>query len=155
MAGVRKVHEQSYLLRHEHMNGAGRLFGGTLMAWIDDIAGIAARSYSGRDVTTACVDHLNFLEGARLNDMIVLTAQVSYVGSTSMEVTVKTWCEKLDGSRDLVNAAYLVMVAMDENGRPCPAPAFTPETEAEKEEWEAAHQRYLLRKERQKQERRR
>lgn len=32
--------EQVYQVRPEHLNGAGRLFGGRLMEWIDELAGL-------------------------------------------------------------------------------------------------------------------
>lgn len=137
--------EQSYILRPEHMNGNGRLFGGQLMMWIDDIAGIAARRYCKRNITTAGIDNLDFLAGAFTNETIVLNASVTYVGKTSMEVTVKTYAETLDGTRTLTNVAHLVEVAIDERGNACPVPPFEPETEEEKEEWARGKLRYEAR----------
>lgn len=52
--------EQSYLLMHRHINGYGRLFGGQLVAWIDELAGLVGRRHCGHEITTACIDNLNF-----------------------------------------------------------------------------------------------
>ena len=38
--------EQVYQIRPEHLNGAGRLFGGRLMAWIDEVAGLVGIRHS-------------------------------------------------------------------------------------------------------------
>ena len=50
--------EQSYLLMHRHINGYGRLFGGQLVAWIDELAGLVGRRHCGHEITTACIDLL-------------------------------------------------------------------------------------------------
>ena len=132
----------------QHVNGAQRLFGGQLMAWIDVVAGVAARRHSGRTVTTASVDELSFLNPANLDDMVVLAARVTYVGRTSMEVRVDTYVERPDGRRDPVNRAYLVLVALDESGKPTEVPDLAVETEEERAEWADGERRKLLRKER-------
>ena len=44
--------EQSYLLMHRHINGYGRLFGGQLMQWIDELAGIVSMRHAGGRITT-------------------------------------------------------------------------------------------------------
>ena len=140
--------EQVQIIMPQHVNGAQRLFGGQLMAWIDVVAGVAARRHSGRTVTTASVDELSFLNPANLDDMVVLAARVTYVGRTSMEVRVDTYVERPDGRRDPVNRAYLVLVALDESGKPTEVPDLAVETEEERAEWADGERRRLLRKER-------
>ena len=140
--------EQVQIIMPQHVNGAQRLFGGQLMAWIDVVAGVAARRHSGRTVTTASVDELSFLNPANLDDMVVLAARVTYVGRTSMEVRVDTYVERPDGHRDPVNRAYLVLVALDESGKPTEVPDLAVETEEERAEWADGERRRLLRKER-------
>ena len=48
--------ENTYLIMNKHINSYGRLFGGVLMQWIDEMAGIVAHRHAGTIVTTACVD---------------------------------------------------------------------------------------------------
>ena len=105
--------EQTYLIMHRHINGYGRLFGGQLMQWIDEIAGIVSKRHAGTEVTTAAIDNLNFKAGAYLNDTVVLIGRLTYVGSSSMEVRVDTYVEALDGTRRMINRAYVVMVSID------------------------------------------
>lgn len=138
--------EQSHLLMYPDINGSGRLFGGQLLRWIDEVAGITARRHCGRNVTTVAIDNLYFKAGAHLNDTVVLIARVTYVGRTSMEVRVDTYTESFDGLRRPINRAYFVMVAMDENDRPTECPGLIIENESEKAEWEAGERRRELRK---------
>ena len=142
--------ETCCFMRNQHLNGLGRLFGGTLMAWIDEIAGVVARRHCNNLVITACIDNLNFKEGARLQDLIVLTGRITYVGGTSMEVRVDTYVESLDGTRKTINTAYVVLVAIDENDNPCRVPRFIPQDVRAKVDWENGRRRYELRKQRQK-----
>ena len=124
----------------QHCNGYAipRLFGGQIMAWIDVTGAVAARRYAQKAVTTVCIDHLTFLKPAYLNDTVVLEAFVTWTGRTSMEVRVDSMVERLDGSRELINRAYLVFVALDEEGKPTEVPLFVPETDEEKAEYHTA-----------------
>ena len=131
----------------QHCNGYRnpRLFGGQIMAWIDIVGAVAARRYTQSAVTTVCVDNLNFLSAAYLNDTIVQEAVVTWTGRTSLEVRVDSYVEQLDGTRSRVNRAYLVFVAIDDDGQPIPVRPFTPQTEPEIAEYEAAVRRRKIR----------
>ena len=141
---------QTQIVLNEHINGAGRLFGGRLMEWIDIVAGVAARRHSGRNVTTASVDTLSFKAPAYLNDTVSIEGVVTCTGRTSMEVRVDTYVEALDGQRSMINRAYLVLVALDAQGHPTPVPPLLAETDEERSEQEAGLRRNALRKQRQK-----
>ena len=71
--------EQFRLLKYEDINGANRLFGGKLMAWIDEVAGVTARRHCEAQVTTACIDNLQFKEPAFLGDMVVIIGRMTYI----------------------------------------------------------------------------
>ncbi len=142
--------EQSYLVMHRHINGYGRLFGGQLMMWIDELGGIVGKRHAECEITTACVDQLNFKTPIYLNDTAVLVGRVTHTGRTSMEVRVDTYAESLNGQRRLVNTAYLVEVAIDENGKGVEVPGLICETPEQKMEWEGGERRYQLRKQRKK-----
>lgn len=142
--------EQIQILMPEHINGAGRLFGGKLVEWIDVVAGVVARRHSGRNVITAAIDNLQFKAGAYVNDTLVLIGRVTHVGRTSMEVRVDTYVETLTGQRSVVNRAYLVLVALDDDGNPVEVPGLLPEGEAERAEWAAGERRRDLRTRRRK-----
>ena len=131
----------------QHCNGYAkpRLFGGQIMAWIDVVGAVAARRYTQTGVTTVCIDHLTFLKPAYLNDTVVQEAVVTWTGRTSLEVRVDSYVEQLDGTRKRVNRAYVVFVALDDEDRPVPVPPFTPKTDAECREYEAAERRREIR----------
>ena len=136
---------QIVLAQHCNGNAKPRLFGGQLMSWIDVVGAVAARRFTQTAVTTVCVDNLNFINPAFLNDIVVQQARVTWSGRTSLEVRVDTFVERSDGRRELVNCAYLVFVAIDENDQPIEVRQFVPQTEEEKKEYEAAIQRRKIR----------
>ncbi len=138
--------EQVHILMPQHINGNQRLFGGRLMEWIDVVAAVVARRHCGTDVTTVYVDNLHFRSAAFINDTIVLKGEITYVGNSSMEVRVRTYIEYLDGRREKVNQAYLVMVSIDEEQRPKTVPRLRLETEEQKLEWEHGARRRELRR---------
>lgn len=142
------VTEQIQPVFYSHLNSQKRLFGGELVSWIDIVAGSVARRHSGRNVTTAEIDSLQFKSPIFANNVVVLHGKITYVGRTSMEVRVDSYVEELTGKRNLVNTAYLVLVALDENGKPTPVPQLICDTEEEKTEWTAGQKRRDLRKQR-------
>ena len=87
--------EQTYLLMHRHINGYGRLFGGQLMQWIDELAGIVSMRHAGGRITTASIDNLNFKAGAYLNDTIVLIIMEEEPGVQSRYCSISSGEAKL------------------------------------------------------------
>ncbi|MDF2474059.1 MAG: thioesterase superfamily protein [Anaerocolumna sp.] len=138
--------EQIQILMPIHINGKGRLFGGKLVEWIDIVGGVVARRHCECNVITAAIDNLQFKEGAFLNDTLVLVGRLTYVGNTSMEVRIDTYVEDLSGIRKPINRAYLVFVALGEDGKPVRVPRLLLENESEKAEWQGALKRNELRR---------
>ena len=136
------------IVRPNHLNGANRLFGGILMQWIDEVAGIVAKRHAMTNVITASVDNLTFVRGAFQNEMVVIIGKLTWVGTSSMEVLVETYVENIKRERSLINKAYLVMVSIDENDKPVKVPRLTLETEEQKVEWKNAEIRHMIRRER-------
>ena len=137
-----------HMVRPNHLNGAGRLFGGALMQWLDEAAGTVAMRHAHCNVITASVDNLRFIRGAYNGEIIVIIGKVTYVGRTSMEVRLDTYVEHLEnGMRQPINRAYFTMVAMDENDQPRTVPRLILETESDRADWEAAEKRREMRRE--------
>ena len=137
--------ETIYMIRPTHLNSAGRLFGGILMQWIDEAAGLVAIRHSRRNVTTVSVDNLQFLKGAYQGDTVIIKARLTYVGRTSMEVEVKTYKEDVDRKSELINQAYFTMVALDENDKPTPVPRLELQSEEQKAEFKKGEIRRNMR----------
>ena len=142
--------ETVHLVRPTHLNGANRLFGGLLMQWIDEVAGIVAKRHSGGNVTTASVDNLTFLKGAYQNDMIVIKGKLTWVGNSSMEVCVDTYVETPSGERNRINNAHFMMVALDENDKPVKVPSLILQTDDERLAWAHGEERRRIRIQRKK-----
>lgn len=130
-------------------NNYGTLFGGKLMAYIDDVAGISAMRHARNHVVTASSDSVDFLHPINEGNSVCLESFVTYTGRTSMEVFVKVVAEDLlTGERNVCAMSFLTMVALDKNGNPTEVPQIIPETEEEKHLFETAKVRATQRKER-------
>lgn len=140
--------EQQYLIRPSHINHYGRLFGGQLLYWIDELAGIVAIRHSGATVTTAAIDNLQFKAPAYEGELVVLQGQVTYVGRSSMEIRVDTYTESMDGVRKMINRAYIDMVAINSDGQPVEVPGLLIQTPEQQAEHDAAAKRKALRTQR-------
>ena len=140
--------ETVHFVRPSDLNGANRLFGGILMQWIDEVAGIVAKRHSMCTVTTAAVDNLSFLHGAYQNDLIVIKGKLTWVGSTSMEVCEDTYVETPAGQRTRINNAHFIMVAVDQNGAPVRVPRLILQTPEEELAWANGEERRRIRAER-------
>ena len=137
--------ETVHIVRPTHLNGAGRLFGGILMQWIDEVAGIVAKRHCMGNVTTASVDNLTFLHGAYQNDLIVIKGKMTWVGTSSMEVCVDTYVETPDGQRRRINNAHFMMVAIDKDDKPFTVPRLILQTDDEHLAWEHGEERRRIR----------
>ena len=137
--------ETIHIVRPNHLNGANRLFGGIMMQWIDEVAGIVAKRHSMCNVTTASVDNLTFLHGAYQNEMVVIKGKMTWVGNTSMEVCVDAYVENISGEQRRINNAHFMMVALDENDKPVKVPGLILQTEDEKLAWEHGEERRRIR----------
>ena len=114
-------------------NFLGNVHGGEIMKLIDTAAGIAASRHAEGPTVTAALDQMSFLHPVRVGNVVTVKAQVNDVGRTSMEVGVRVEAEDLmTGERTHTSSAYLVFVALDENGRPRPVPPIVPQNEDER-----------------------
>ena len=123
-------------------NPYGNVFAGAIMRYIDEVAAMVAMKHAERNVVCAHADEVDFFEPVHIGELLVLKASVNHVGRTSMEVGVRVEAENpVKGTRRHVASAYLVMVALDENGRPTEVPDIIPETEEEKRRYREAEER--------------
>jgi len=126
-------------------NPLNNLFGGELLARMDRAASIAARRHSRRIVVTASVNHVAFNRAIPLGSVVTIEAKVSRTFRTSMEIFIDVWIEDREsGSRTKANEAIYTFVAVDETGRPVEVPLVEPQTEIEKQRFEAALRRKQL-----------
>ena len=137
--------EREYIVQTEHLNSMGTLFGGQLMSWMDAAAGAAGIRYSSMPVTMVAVDDMQIKAPAYPGDKLVYKSRVTHVGTTSMEILVEIDIEDTDKGRRTISQAYFIGVALDDDGRPAPAPPLLVETSEEQKHWEDAEKRKALR----------
>ena len=125
-------------------NVLGNLMGGQLLNWMDITAGISAQRHSQRVVVTASVNNVSFNQPIRLGDVVTIEAKVSRAFTSSMEVFLDVYVDKVGGGRKKSNEAIYTFVAVDQNGSPIEVPELLPETELEKERYAAALRRKQL-----------
>jgi acyl-CoA hydrolase len=128
-----------------HTNGgAGVLFGGVMVQWIDVCAGVAAIRHAGGAVVTASIDRLDFMVPVRLGDIVVLQARVNFAHRTSMEVGCRVYTEDpRTRERRQSTKAYLTFVAIDDDGQPRPVQPLELPTSDDERRHAAARQRRL------------
>lgn len=133
--------EQRQIVFSAHINGAGRLFGGKLLEWMDVVAAVVARRHSESEVTTVSIDRVDFAAPAKINDTVLLIGKIVHVGNSSMNVCVTVYVEKLNGERTLINQANFIMVALGKDDKPCRVPRLALLTDEEKELFEACERK--------------
>ena len=140
---------QTHLILPPDTNHHETIFGGRVLAFIDEIAAISSMKHAQGAVVTASIDSVDFLSSAKVGDVLELEAVVSSTGRSSMEVYVRvTSMNLITGEEKLTTESYVTMVAVDENGRPVPVPGIHPETEQEKRLYETGPARRAHRKQR-------
>ncbi len=126
-------------------NPINNLFGGELLARMDRAASISARRHSRRIVVTASVNNVSFNRSIPLGSVVTIEAKVSRAFKSSMEVYIDVWIEDRESGECIkANEAIYTFVAVDETGRPVSVPKLTPETDLEKERYDAALRRKQL-----------
>jgi uncharacterized protein (TIGR00369 family) len=135
------------LMGPQDTNGHGNVHGGVIMKMVDETAALTAMRHSRRPVVTVVMDSMTFMEPIRVGMLVECRAELTYVGRTSMEVRVRVTAENpLAGTSEVTNTAYLVFVALDENGRPVRVPELILETDEERAQAERAKARQEFRK---------
>lgn len=134
------------LMQPEHANNLGNVHGGWIMKLVDEAGALACMRHSQQRVVTVAVDRMTFRQPIRIGDLITLTAEVSYVGRTSMEAEVQVVAENpITGAATTTNTAYLVYVALNDAGKPVEVPGLLPETEAQRERMQEGRARQAYR----------
>ncbi|MFN2615399.1 MAG: acyl-CoA thioesterase [Actinomycetota bacterium] len=135
-------HSRTVLVRQMEFadaNLANNVHGGVIMRMADSAAGIAAVKHCGSRVVTAAMDEMSFIEPVFLGEIVTVYAMVNDVGKSSMEVGVRIEAENARSSdKRHVASAYLVFVALDEQGRPISVSPLVPENDEERRRMEEA-----------------
>jgi len=134
--------EMTEIILPNDTNTLGNLLGGRLMHFIDLTGAMAAYRHCRTYIVTAAMDHIDFIQPVHVGDLLILKASVNRAFNTSVEVGVKVWVEEPHSGKLMhVASAYLVFVAIDQQGRRIKVPQLLPETPNEIRRFEDALRR--------------
>jgi acyl-CoA hydrolase len=122
------------MMHSTEANLLGNVHGGEIMKLVDTTAGAVAARHSGGPAVTAFMDEMAFLHPVHVGDIVRTLAQVNWVGTSSMEIGVRVEAQPWGSASDEplhVASAYVVFVAIDDDGRPRPVPRLAPENAEE------------------------
>ena len=120
----------SQLMHPEHANLLGNVHGGWIMKLADEAGALACMRHAQKKVVTVAIDSMTFHQPIKIGDLVILNAEVAYTGHTSMEAEVQVLAENpITGEQTHTNTAYIVYVALDDEGKPTSVPALKAETD--------------------------
>lgn len=111
-----KIIDFRYLVTQPDLNSHGSLHGGILMKWADESAGMHARKLSGRLCVTRYIDRINFVETARIGDILRITSRLNDAGTSSLTFS-STIKNDLTG-KIIASIDRLVFVCVNDSHRP-------------------------------------
>ena len=136
----------SQLMHPEHANLLGNVHGGWIMKLADEAGALSCMRHAHNKVVTVVINSMTFRQPIKLGDLVILNSEVTYTGRTSMEATVQVVAENpITGERTHTNTAYLVYVALDDEGCPTAVPPVKAETEEDQRKMELAQERQARR----------
>uniref|UniRef100_A0A674CZW5 Acyl-CoA thioesterase 11 n=1 Tax=Salmo trutta TaxID=8032 RepID=A0A674CZW5_SALTR len=119
--------ESVELVLPTHANHQVNTFGGQIMAWMENVATIAASRLCNAHPTLQSIDMFHFRGPSHVGDRLVLKAIVNNAFKNSMEVGV--CAEAYQGEEPLrhINSAFMTFEIRDREGKPCMLPRIRPE----------------------------
>ena len=126
----------------EHANLLGNVHGGWIMKLVDEAGALACMRHAQKKVVTVAIDSMTFRQPIKIGDLVIINAEVTYTGHTSIEAEVQVLAENpITGKQTHTNTAYLLYVALDDVGKPTVVPPLLFESEAELQKAERARER--------------
>lgn len=128
-------------------NSWGNVHGGAIMYLVDEAGGAAAIRHSRCRCVTVAMDSMIFKQPVYIGDLLTIRAYLTWVGRSSIEVEAEIEAENMrTGEVRQAGKSHLIYVAIDDQGRPTPAPPLLLQTDEERERWRAAEERRARRK---------
>ncbi len=130
------------MMMPEHANTQGNVHGGWIMKLVDEAGALASTRHAAHRTVTVAIDRMVFHHPIHIGDLVLFNAEVTYAGHTSMEVEVDVIAENpISGDQVHTNAAFLVYVAIDDEGNPTGIPPLIAETPEEQVRMDGAVKR--------------
>ena len=129
-------------------NFSGKVHGGTLLKYIDEVAYACASRYAGCYAVTLSVDQVTFRQPINVGELVTFLAKVNYTGRTSMEIGIKVVTENIrERSVRHTNSCFVTMVAVGDDGKPIPVQPLDISHPDDKRRFLHAQQRRQIRQE--------
>ena len=118
-------------------NPKGNVYGGAILKHVDLVAGLVAKRHSGTsNVVTASIDRMIFLKPVFIGNALIISARITYVRRSSMEIEVNVEAEDFDHNTKVHAAtAFVTLVALDEYGKPTKVPYLILEDDNDKKRY--------------------
>ncbi|KAL7985049.1 hypothetical protein Chor_003619 [Crotalus horridus] len=121
--------ESVELILPPHANHQGNTFGGQIMAWMENVATIAASRLCNAYPTLKTIEMFHFRGPSQIGDRLLFKAIVNNAFKYSMEVgvCVEAYRHEMEVSRRHINSAFMIFVVFNEDGQPRTLPMLKPE----------------------------
>lgn len=107
------------LIKPENLNARNTLFGGALLRWIDEEAGIYAMTkLDTKNVVTKYISEIDFVSSAIQGDVIEIGLGFKKIGRTSISFSCEV--RNVFSKRTIIKIDRIVFVKVDKNGTPSP-----------------------------------
>jgi acyl-CoA hydrolase len=119
-----------FLAEPTDVNFGGKVHGGAVMKWIDQVGYTCAAGWTGTYCVTVYVGGLHFLGPIHVGELVELRALVVRTGRTSLDIAVDVYAgDPKRPERRRTGYCVVVFVALGPDGRPAGVPSWRPETE--------------------------
>lgn len=135
MSGEQRELTFRFLAEPTDVNYGGKVHGGVVMKWIDQVGYAAAVGWSGKYSVTVAVGGIRFVAPIRISDLVTVTATLVHTGNSSMHfaIDVRARDPGLDSSHAserLCTHCIIVFVALEgAEGKPVTVPTWEPRNE--------------------------
>ena len=137
-----------FLAEPGDVNFGGKVHGGAVMKWIDLAAYANAAAWSGKYCITAYAGGIRFVQPIHVGNLVEVSAKVIYTGRSSMHIAIDVQAsDPKELKNRLTTHCIVIMVAVDEEGKPTSVPEWVPETEEDIELRDPAIRLMNMRKE--------
>jgi acyl-CoA hydrolase len=122
-----------FLAEPGDVNFGGKVHGGAVMKWIDLAAYACSAGWSAKYCITAYAGGIRFVAPIHVGNLVEVSAKVIYTGSSSMHIAIDVQAsDPKTLERRLTTHCIVIMVAVDEDGKPTLVPEWVPQTEEDK-----------------------
>lgn len=136
MAGIQRELTLRFLAQPKDVNYGGKVFGGTVMGWIDQAAYALAVGWSGHYAVTVYVGGIQFEAPVPIGSLIEVSSRLLHTGNSSMHIGVDVHARDpraAEETRQRNTHCIVVFVAIGEDGKATPVPVYQPLTDEERE----------------------